>query len=93
MPAPDPIGLEITAIEREDPPCAKRFSGYRQGSIRQIHRVIRVVFHQFEGSLYSALAQEPNLKPAFGNKFAKIPGTQPSWSKDVKKPRSIQVLS
>ena len=50
VPATYAIGLEVLTIDGEDFPRGQRFGGGDERCVRQIHRMIRVQLHEFEGA-------------------------------------------
>ena len=74
MAAPQPIRLEVVTIDCEHLSYIKRLRGDNQGSIREIHRMIRIHFHKFENTCKRSFIKEPDEQAAIRNEFSKPAG-------------------
>ena len=61
MPTPNPIGGEIIAVHGENLEGPQLLCGNNEGSIDEIHRMIRIFFHQFKSALKARGVEEKKL--------------------------------
>ena len=62
MAAPDAVCGEVRFIQSKDFASLQGFSGRDHGGVREIHRMVRVLFHQLEGSRETQAIEEPHRK-------------------------------
>jgi hypothetical protein len=63
---PDAVCGEIRFIQSKDLASLQGFSGCDHGGVREIHRVVRVLFHQLEGSRETQAIEPPVAKAGAG---------------------------
>jgi len=61
------VGIEVAAIDAEDGTGIESFGGNDEAGIREIHSLVPVFLHQFEGVLQGTVGQEPDAGPAMGD--------------------------
>jgi hypothetical protein len=62
MAAPDAVCGEVRFIQSKDFASLQGFSGRDPGGVREIHRMVRVLFPQLEGSRETQPIEEPHRK-------------------------------
>lgn len=62
--AADAVCSEVRSIQSKDFASLQGFGGGDHGGVRQIHRMVRVLFHQLEGTRETQAIEEPHRKTA-----------------------------